>query len=156
MTRRRLLATLAALPVTYAAGGFITARAASPQLYVAKSPTCGCCGAWVEHMQAAGFDTQVQNVSNEWLYRTKAQLGITEELASCHTARIGNYVIEGHVPAADVARLLAERPDAIGLAVPGMPIGSPGMEMGDTVDRYDVVLIRRDGTTEVFARYGDA
>lgn len=154
MTRRRLLRALAALPVVYAAGRLAPAQAAAPTLYVAKSPTCGCCTAWVEHMTAAGFRAQVQNVSNEWLYQMKGRLGVTQALASCHTARIDGYVIEGHVPAADVARLLRERPDALGLTVPAMPIGSPGMEMGDHVDPYDVLLIRRDGGTEIFARYG--
>ncbi|MEQ8603178.1 MAG: DUF411 domain-containing protein [Marivibrio sp.] len=154
MTRRRALATLAALPVLYAAGRAWPARAEAPTLYVAKSPTCGCCSAWVERMRAAGFNASVQDVSNAWLYQMKARLGVTEALASCHTARIDGYVIEGHVPAADVARLLRERPDALGLTVPGMPIGSPGMEMGDHVDAYDVLLIGRDGATDVFARYG--
>jgi hypothetical protein len=154
MTRRRLLAVLAALPFAYVAGRLTPARAEERILYVAKSPTCGCCGAWVEHMTAAGFKAQVQNVTDEWLYQMKGRLGVTQELASCHTARIDGYVIEGHVPAADVARLLEERPDAVGLTAPGMPIGSPGMEMGGEVEPHDILLIRRDGATEVFARYG--
>lgn len=154
MTRRRLLAALASLPLAYAAGRIAPARADAPILYVAKSPTCGCCTAWVDHMRAAGFKAQVQDVSDEWLYQMKGRLGVTRELASCHTARIDGYVIEGHVPAADVARLLEERPDAVGLTAPGMPIGSPGMEMGGEVEPHDILLIRRDGSTEVFASYG--
>jgi hypothetical protein len=121
---------------------------------VMKTPTCGCCGAWVEHMAANGFEPTVKDMPHGMLNQVKARLGITPATASCHTAIVEGYVIEGHVPASDVERLLAERPEAIGLAVPGMPIGSPGMEMGDEREIYDVVLIRPDGTTEVFATHG--
>ena len=118
-----------------------------------KSDTCRCCVDWVTHLETNGFAVKVNAADNAALDRLKAQLGVGEKLASCHTAKIGPYAIEGHVPAADIERLMAERPEAIGLTVPGMPIGSPGMEQGDVVEPYDVLLIKKDGTTEVFASY---
>ena len=124
--------------------------AATPSLSVAKTPTCGCCGAWVAHMRAAGFAVDVADVSQEALWAIKDSLSITPELSSCHTGRIEGYFVEGHVPAADVVRLLSERPDALGLTVPGMPIGSPGMEMGAQKDAFDTLLVLRDGSTQVF------
>lgn len=122
-------------------------------LHVRKDPSCGCCGAWIEIMQSAGFEASVQNVSNADLYRFKLESGITPDLASCHTAQIDGYVIEGHVPPSDVCRLLAERPDAIGLSVPGMPYGSPGMGPENERDAYDVLLVKRAGSFEVFTHY---
>lgn len=104
-------------------------------------------------MERAGFIVDAQDIDQDALYALKAQSGITPELASCHTAIVGGYVIEGHVPAQDVARLLAERPEAIGLSVPGMPIGSPGMEMGGQRDAFDTLLVMADGSTEVFQRH---
>lgn len=127
--------------------------AASAQLKVYKSPTCGCCAAWVDHMVQAGFDVDTRDVGQDALWALKDRSGITPELSSCHTAFIDGYVVEGHVPAQDVQRLLASGPDALGLTVPGMPIGSPGMEMGDRRDAYNTLLILRDGMTEVFARH---
>lgn len=119
-------------------------------LRVAKSPTCGCCGGWVEHMRNAGFKVEVTEMDQDALEALKISLGIAPQHASCHTARVGGYFVEGHVPAADVKRLLDERPDGLGLATPGMPIGSPGMEMGGRRDPYDVVLVKKDGSAEVF------
>ena len=148
MRRRHFLALALALPGTAAAAG-----SDGPLVTVTKSPSCGCCADWVEHMRAAGFEVEVEDVSQGALYRLKARLGLTPELASCHTATVGGYVIEGHVPAADVRRLLAERPEARGLAVPGMPVGSPGMEIGDRRDPYDTLLIGQQGETTVFARH---
>jgi hypothetical protein len=124
--------------------------AARGQMEVFKSPTCGCCSAWVEHMVSAGFEAQARDVDQETLWSLKERAGVTPELSSCHTAFVDGYFIEGHVPASDVHRLLAERTDALGLTVPGMPIGSPGMEMGNQRDAYDTLLVLRDGTTEVF------
>ncbi len=118
---------------------------------VYKSPTCGCCSGWVEHMQAAGFQVQAHDVAD--VSPVKRQHGLPARLASCHTALVDGYVIEGHVPASDIRRLLAERPDVAGLAVPGMPMGSPGMEFGAPVP-YDVLTFRRDGATSVFATHG--
>ena len=128
-------------------------RAESPVVRVTKSPQCGCCGAWVEHLRAAGFETEVRDVEQAALDALKAKLGIAPEYASCHTATIEGYVVEGHVPAEDIWRLLAERPEARGLAVPGMPVGSPGMEMGDVRDPYDTLLLGRDGEASVFASH---
>lgn len=119
-----------------------------------KTATCGCCIKWVEHLQANGFKVAANNVAYGLLAQIKRQAGIPEEQASCHTGKIGGYVIEGHVPAADVKRLLDEKPDAVGLAVPGMPVGSPGMEQGDEKEPYEVLLVKKDGSTEVFARHG--
>lgn len=126
------------------------ALASLGQMEAFKSSTCGCCSAWVDHMTGAGFDALARDVDQETLWSMKARAGVTPELSSCHTAFIDGYFIEGHVPAGDVQRLLAERPDALGLTVPGMPIGSPGMEMGDQRDAYDTLLVLRDGSTVVF------
>ena len=127
------------------------ARAVTAQsIEVFKSPTCGCCGDWVKHLQASGFAVTVRDVGNA---SARARLGIPARLGSCHTAAIGGYAIEGHVPVREIKRLLAEKPAAKGLAVPGMPIGSPGMEQGDRRDAYDVLLVRADGGTTVFAAY---
>ncbi len=126
------------------------ALAGSRQMEVFKSPTCGCCSAWVDHMNRAGFEAVARDVDQETLWTMKERAGVTPELSSCHTAFVDGYFIEGHVPASDVQRLLTERPDALGLTVPGMPIGSPGMEMGDQRDAYDTLLVLRDGSTEVF------
>ncbi len=121
---------------------------------VYKSPTCHCCSKWVEHLRSAGFTVSVKNENA--MNPLKSQLGVPAHLASCHTALVRGYLIEGHVPAEDIRRLLAERPKAKGLAVPGMPIGSPGMEQGDRVDRYEVVLFRDDAAPSVFAAHGPA
>ena len=118
-----------------------------------KSATCKCCGAWVKHLEANGFAVTVNDADTSVLAALKRQAGISDKLASCHTAKIGGYVVEGHVPSSDIKRLVTERPDAIGLTVPGMPVGSPGMEQGAEFEPYDVLLIKKDGATEVFARY---
>ena len=118
-----------------------------------KSATCECCGAWVKHLEANGFTVKVNAAEPGALASLKRQAGIGDKLASCHTAMIDGYVIEGHVPATDIKRLIAERPQAIGLAVPGMPVGSPGMEQGAEFEPYDVLLIKKDGSTETFASH---
>ncbi|MDT8436333.1 MAG: DUF411 domain-containing protein [Gemmatimonadota bacterium] len=125
------------------------------KLVVYKTANCGCCGSWAEHMAEAGFDVMVHEVSQEQLTSVKQAKGVDPELASCHTAEIGGYVVEGHVPASDVKRLLDEQPEGVaGLAVPGMPIGSPGMEDPTRPnDAYDVVTFTADGKTEVFASH---
>ena len=126
---------------------------AKTPITIYKSPTCGCCAKWVDHARAAGFVATVNDT--EAMDAIKKRHGVPTNLQSCHTALVGGYVIEGHVPAADVLRLLREKPAAVrGLAVPGMPAGSPGMEIpGGAVDRYDVVAFNRDGTTKVFAKH---
>jgi hypothetical protein len=127
---------------------------ASPIVLVHKSPTCGCCANWVEHLRKAGFTVQVDE-TNE-LGAIKERVGIPAAKGSCHTAEVGGYFVEGHVPAGDIRRLLAEKPDARGLTVPGMPMGSPGMEMpGMATPKYAVELVRKDGSTEVFAEHGE-
>lgn len=120
----------------------------SKELVVYKSPTCGCCGAWIQHMKNNGFTVTFHDVKDVQPYKKK--YGVPSDMASCHTAIIDGYVVEGHVPAADVKRLLKERPQVIGLAVPGMPVGSPGMEMGNRKDPYDTVAIQKDGSVKVF------
>ncbi len=122
-------------------------------LHGSKDPSCGCCAEWIGLMEKAGFDVAVTDVPNSQLSRLKAASGVTPELASCHTAKIDGYVIEGHVPAEDIKRLLAERPTAIGLTAPGMPIGSPGMGPEATREAYDVLLIGEEGQTEVVTSY---
>lgn len=129
---------------------------AGSALHVLKDPNCGCCSAWVEIVQADGFEVTVEESMGTALARYKLDNGIPQEMASCHTGRIAGYMIEGHVPPADIRRLLEERPDAIGLAVPGMPYGSPGMGPETEREAYEVFLIRRDGSTEVFSSYGAA
>ena len=121
-----------------------------PKMTVWKSPWCGCCGNWIDHMRAAGFEVEVEDVED--LGMVKRMASVPDELQSCHTARVGEYTVEGHVPASDIIRLLEERPDALGLVVPGMPSGSPGMENGEH-DPYDVLMLRQDGETEVFNSY---
>jgi hypothetical protein len=119
-------------------------RAAAPTMLINKDPNCGCCSGWVEHIRAAGFETRVNEVSD--LGPIKARLSVPPDLASCHTAEIGGYVVEGHVPASAILRLLDERPTAAGLAVPGMPVGSPGMEVPSSAkEKYNVVLFGPSG-----------
>ena len=150
-SRLRLLAGAAAfvalsrLPAADRAGA-----AALPEVVVYKSPTCGCCTEWVAHLRRHGFPVRSEDVAE--LQPVKARHGVPEELQSCHTALVGGYVVEGHVPADLVERLLRERPKVVGLAVPGMPVGSPGMEVpGARAERYRVLTFDRDGKTEVFA-----
>jgi hypothetical protein len=126
---------------------------AASSIEVWKSATCQCCGAWVKHLEANGFTVKVNAAEPSTLAALKRQAGIGDKLASCHTAKIDGYVIEGHVPGTDIKRLVAERPEAIGLAVPGMPVGSPGMEQGMEFEPYDVLLIKKDGATETFASH---
>lgn len=147
LTRRALTFGLAAATV----GAAVRSVAAAPQIIVSKDPSCGCCSRWVEHLRSAGFVTQVREISD--LEPLKRRLGIPAALASCHTAEVDGFVIEGHVPASAIRRLLAERPSAIGLAVPGMPVGSPGMEVpGSRNETYEVILFGPTGK-RVFARY---
>ena len=125
----------------------------SPVIQVLKTPTCGCCTAWVEHVRRAGFAVEAENVDQDALYAFKDRLQIAPELAGCHTAVVGDYFIEGHVPASDIERLLAERPSARGLTVPGMPMSSPGMGGPGAGDTFDTLLVGSDGSTSVFASH---
>lgn len=154
MNRRHALAAAAALLST------AVARAAAPKggprapstVEVWKSPTCGCCKDWVAHMEAHGFRVTVHETGNT---AVRARLGLPIELGSCHTALVDGYLLEGHVPASDVQRLLAEKPTALGLAVPGMPVGSPGMDgpaYNGRRDPYDVLLVAADASGRVSTR----
>ena len=129
------------------------ARAPLPAMTVYKSASCGCCKNWVEHARSSGFT--VKTIDTEDLAAVKRDLGVPSRLQSCHTAVVGNYLVEGHVPAADVKRLLAEKPAVRGIAVPGMPLGAPGMEQGAPADhqRYEVIAFTAAGVTSVFARH---
>ena len=152
MQRRQWLQAAASVGLA----AFLPHRSALAQataVEVWKDPNCGCCHLWVEHLQANGFKVAVCDVGNN---AARKRLGMPEKLGSCHTATVGGYVIEGHVPAADIRRLLKDRPLALGLAVPGMPIGSPGMdgpEYKGRKDAFDVLLVQKDGSTKSFQRY---
>ena len=126
-------------------------QAMATTIDVVKSPYCGCCSLWVEYLRANGFTVRVTDTED--LDPVAHRHGVPDNLRSCHTATVEGYALEGHVPAADIRRLLAERPQAAGLAVPGMPIGSPGMEQGTTIQPYEVHLVHLDGTTSVYAKY---
>ncbi len=143
--RKRIALALAPLAL------LACAQATAQTIDVVKSPYCGCCAQWVEHLRANGFDVRVTDVEN--LDPVAHQHGVPDALRSCHTATVDGYVIEGHVPAADIRRLLDERPPGTGLAVPGMPIGSPGMEQGDRRQPYATILFDRSGRQQVFARH---
>lgn len=123
--------------------------AGAPVITVYKTPTCGCCKNWVEHVKAAGFTVEVHDLDN--LSDIKADAGVPAGARSCHTAIVGGYAIEGHVPAATIQRLLKEKPEVAGVAVAGMPVGSPGMEVpGQAADKYDVLAFKADGSTSVY------
>lgn len=126
---------------------------ALPSLTVFKSPTCGCCTKWMDHVNAGGLTTELK--SEQDMAAVQNRLGVPAALQACHVATAGEYLIVGHVPAEDIRRLLAEKPKARGLAVRGMPIGSPGMEHGDHHQPYDTLLFQADGQTSVFARHED-
>ena len=146
MMRRKMIHFLAPLALLACAQ-----TAAAATLSVTKSATCGCCGAWVERMKAAGFTVEVHEVAD--VTPTARNLGVPDRLRSCHTSVIDGYVIEGHVPAADIRRLLASKPDATGLAVPGMVVGSPGMEQGDHKEPFQTILFDKAGKATVFASH---
>ena len=129
------------------------AFALSTAIDVRKTNGCGCCLAWMEHLEENGFAPVGQDMNGGLLIQFKIDNGVPLDKMSCHTATIEGYVIEGHVPAADIRRLLEERPDAVGLTVPDMPLGSPGMDQGARADAYDVFLIRSDGSTDIYASY---
>ena len=147
MTMRTLSAALAACAGLWAA----PAWAGEAELMVYKSPTCGCCSKWIEHLEAHGFDVESENRRD--MAAVKAQNGVPMQMASCHTAIVEGYVIEGHVPAEDIARLLEERPALSGLAVPDMPVGSPGME-GPNPQRYQVLGFDAEGRVVSYAAHG--
>ncbi|MFN0190571.1 MAG: DUF411 domain-containing protein [Aestuariivirga sp.] len=129
----------------------ILSAAGPPEMIAYRNPGCGCCSKWAMGLQADGF--LVKLVDDTDLAGRRAAAGVPADLAGCHTAFLGNYVIEGHVPSEDIVRFLKEKPDALGLAVPGMPLGSPGMETAGAPDKYDVILFKADGSRRVFASH---
>lgn len=141
------------LPSFLLASALISAPALAqslPKVDMYKSPTCGCCGKWADYMKANGFKVEVHVIND--IPGNRKKLGMPDHYGSCHTSTVGAYVIEGHVPAADVKRLLKEKPKAIGLAVPSMPAGSPGMDLPNAPP-YETLLVQPDGSTRVFARH---
>ncbi len=151
MRRRTLLGTLAMAATAAVPGLPAIGKTVLPNVQVYKNPSCGCCGAWVDHLRSAGFTVAVTEIDDTAPERKRR--GLPERYAGCHTAVVSGYVIEGHVPADDVKRLLATEPLAIGLAVPGMPVGSPGMEMGQRKDPFKVLLVDSAGRETVFSTY---
>ena len=151
--RRTLLAgmtaglTLTALPALAQSG---------PAIHVFKGRGCGCCTAWVEILEGEGFKATVEDVHPAELVQIKLAKGVPQNLSACHTAIIEGYLVEGHVPVADIRRLISEKPDALGIAVPEMPYGSPGMGPESEREAYDVILFKKDLTTEIFTRYAAA
>ncbi|MES2840482.1 MAG: copper-binding protein [Pseudomonadota bacterium] len=153
MQRRSLISAAAAFAAAASLPTWAQTPAALPVLQVWKDPSCGCCQDWVKHLQADGFQVQVFDTGNA---AVRKRLGMPEAFGSCHTGLIAGYAIEGHVNAREIRRLLTEKPKAIGLAVPGMPVGSPGMDgavYGERRDAYDVVLVQPDGTGRVYQHY---
>jgi hypothetical protein len=128
------------------------AAAAAQKVTVYKTASCGCCRLWVDHLKASGFDVQAMDVSSADVRAVSKAAGLKDDDTSCHTAKIGNYVVEGHVPADDIKRMLKEKPAIAGIAAPGMPQGSPGMEQG-AKEAYDVVAFTKDGKTTVYAKH---
>ena len=152
MNRRFLLRTLASLAAAAALTPSLMAQT-RPKVEVWKDPDCGCCKDWVSHLEANGFQVSVHDSGNA---EARTRLGVPDKLGSCHTAQVGGYALEGHVPARDIKRLLKERPKAVGLVVPGMPVGSPGMdgpEYKGRKDPYDVLLIQANGSSKVYQSY---
>jgi len=150
-SRRALLTASGA--VALLGPGLLRAQTQPLHMEVWKSPSCGCCKEWIKHVESHGFRVTVHDLGNT---AARARMKVPMKLGSCHTAVVGRYAIEGHVPAADVRRLVKEAPDAVGLAVPGMPVGSPGMDgpdYGDQRDPFDVLLVAKDGSTRVFNSY---
>ena len=148
MKRRHLLAGVLMLPLAAA-----WAAPARPLAEVWKDPSCGCCKDWIAHLEKTGFATRVHESGNT---DARVRLGIPVKFGSCHTASIAGYAIEGHVPAREIQRLLREKPNAVGLALPGMPIGSPGMDgpaYNNRKDPYDVLLVKADGSSTVYQSY---
>ena len=153
IARRRWLLAGLALGTAAAAPALAATVSGGPLVEVWKDPNCGCCSDWVAHLQENGFTVRIFDTGNT---AARRRLGMPERYASCHTARVGGYVLEGHVPARDIRRLLAEKPAALGIAAPGMPVGSPGMDgpaYGGRRDAHDILLVKRDGSAEVFEHY---
>jgi hypothetical protein len=151
-THRKLTIVAVALAaITVAAVPSAESRVPAVSIVVYKDPNCGCCKSWIEHLKKHGFAVTSHDTPD--MTEPKATGGVPAKLQSCHTAFVNGYVVEGHVPAADIQRMLTEKPKIAGIAVPGMPIGSPGMEVGNRADKYEVIAFNRDGSTSVFAKH---
>jgi hypothetical protein len=154
MRTKVLLFAVAVLTASGLAYAVHARQAASgARVIVYKSPTCGCCSLWVQHLRTAGFQVEAHDVSDAKLAVVAAEGGVRDDLRSCHTAKVDGYTVEGHVPAADIQKMLKERPKISGIAVPGMPLGSPGMEQGGQKQPYATVAFTKGGTTSVYARH---
>jgi len=155
MMKNRFLAMLGGVTVVLVGAMVfwsVQPASAKPTITVYKTATCGCCGGWIEHLEAEGYEVIAEDVDN--LAAIKAELGVGPYLASCHTALIDGYIVEGHVPVEDIDRLLAERPEIAGLSAPGMPSGSPGMAIpGRPAEPYDVLAFDQLGNTTVYAKH---
>ena len=153
LSRRKALQ----LPFVLMSSAFVSApllalaRSDAEPITVWKTPSCGCCKDWVAHLRTSGFEVATHDVKDTATIRQR--LGLPVKFASCHTAQLGAYVLEGHVPAQEIRRLMREKPKAVGLAVPGMPVGSPGMEMDGSREAYDVLLVLADGSSRVYQSY---
>lgn len=149
LDRRAVLGIISTFAVTTWTG--IASAANLPAIVAYRNPGCGCCEKWAEQLKAAGFEVDMQDDPD--LSARRAAAGVPDDLVGCHTALMGDYVIEGHVPLVDIQRLLTEKPQIKGIAVPGMPTGAPGMEMGESRDAFDVVAFKSDNTRLVFTKY---
>ncbi len=156
MTSRAITTAIALLILIASGNGCSDPKPSAPAkvaVAVYKTATCGCCNLWVDHLRMNGFEVEVKDVAAADVRAVSKAAGLEDKDTSCHTAKIGDYVVEGHVPAADIQRLLAEKPAVAGIAVPGMPLGSPGMDQGSTKQPYDVIAFTKDGKTSVFAHH---
>ena len=156
MNRRKLVQTALALAAGMLAGLAGANPPRRPVVEVWKTPNCGCCHDWIRHLQTHGFEVQAHDVSDARKHEVRQRLGLADKFGSCHTALVQGYVLEGHVPAREIRRLLQDQPRALGLAVPGMPVGAPGMdgpEYGGRQDPYDVLLVQGAGNATVFQSY---
>ncbi len=148
--------TFAALVLVLGSLGFAVSaqqKLAATNVVVYKSPTCGCCSNWIAHLKANGFQVEANDVGDAQLRAVAMSGGVTDDLSSCHTAKVGGYIVEGHVPAVDIQRMLKEKPAIAGIAAPGMPMGSPGMEQGGMKQPFDVIAFTKDGKQSVFAKH---
>jgi hypothetical protein len=146
------IAAIAVAGLSFGAAAQQKPAAAAQKVTVYKTSSCGCCKLWVEHLKASGFDVQAMDVSAEQVRAVSKAAGLKDDDVSCHTAKVGNYIVEGHVPASDIQRMLKEKPAIAGIAAPGMPQGSPGMEQGSK-EPFDVVAFTKDGKTTVYAKH---
>ena len=155
MSNRTFAALLGVIALAGAGFAFAQQKPVSSRtpIVVYKTSTCGCCALWVEHMRENGFQPEVHDVSAAQVRAVSQAAGLADEGSSCHTAKVGSYIVEGHVPASDVQRLLKEKPAIAGIAAPGMPMGSPGMEQGGRKEAYDVISFTKAGKTAVFAKH---